>query len=1391
MLEERKSNASLATPRESNGFAVGNTVWSPCMRDGFRRCTIVSVDDASDSLFIGDRAGKREVRRTDVRPFYDSGPDFTCEDNTSLVHLDEANILDNLKRRFVQDKIYTYTANVLLAVNPYKDLSNLYSTARMWEYRGKPVGVQPPHPFAIADGAFRSLIRDKVSQALMVSGESGAGKTETAKIIMKYLTTISRTEAAHGLEIQEKIMNANPVLESFGNASTIRNLNSSRFGKYNKMYFNQVGTLTGAGIKTFLLESSRVVSQQDCEENYHVFYEMLAGLDEDRLDDLQLVPTHRYQLLYPGQVKALDQGSPQWARSKRNFDALRHAFSTIGIGSDVEEDVWDTVAALIHLGEVNFASSEEASEVQGDGSFAAPLDESTDNATQQSVLDVKPVEVLNRDNLFQAADLLGLKPYSLKEVLTRKKVRDPKGADFECMRSKTQSSQTLQSLIKILYQRLFDKIVSLINASSRRTNAAMPHSEPAPEDDDSDNHIGILDIYGFERLNSNGFEQLCINLANERLQQFFIEEVLQAEQRMYKEECLNISAVKLPDYQPVVNSIHEVMGILDEHSLRSLRNLGSNDPDQRFCEHVHRVVASDKRSGGLVTALKLKAKRNGIGLGHNDGFQIKHYAGEVPYTTHGWIAKNNDALVPEIESLLESSKKPFIKEMADTDSVCSIAGERVHSVAKKYLANLDRLLQTLKECFVHYIRCFNPNQLRQASVFDTKYVLEQINNCGTVELVRIMHHGYPHRLALQDLRRRFKDLLPKTMVENYSPRHFVLAIMMAFKIEESQWTLGTKRLFLKAGQLRILENLRDVGCKASKEMIWQIRVMFARRRVRAAFQAVTLVRWLPGHMRRKRRDLVAKKLRKVVFIFVRLHRWLRKARKTRYGTMESTKIMQQDLDQHSLRLAWCLPLGENHERPSPPNVFIAQNHLEMVDEKSAVPNDMLLKVAQGNMSESVLFYDGRSIVSARLSGRAFQRQAGQSHGHNNARADEFEDGLSDVRCVDPYGSLRAEPSGTWSGGNIACMCQHKEDRQIFAAVDVMGRGVVWRWLGTRSNEPNKKALNCLGQFWVPASLAVLQMCFLCGMPEELDADDGYVIALVCGKRERQWLEIDVVSVHHNNRRSGYATLAWKTVGLDTSLPLNAEQVGVQINFVQTSTSDRILVLGGVNMLQFYAINVSGGKLDLALINDCAETYPDEIGESNMTICMGSPVPNDRVFDWVVVGDSQGKIYGFQFDVGRDGAIKMNMETTGRFRTNTHDRGKAVSALISTYGASSDAHIRAIKDMGVTYSMYLNHVKEEDKTFYSLGDNGRLLLWRYVAPTGWKNAEEVSVSSHVSPNLPAAPSQNNCMFVGGHASRLVPHILVLVDIDRHLMMCYDRISREIAAVCSCAHGGSTR
>jgi hypothetical protein len=940
-------------------------------------------------------------------------------------------------------------------------------------------------------------------------------------------------------------------------------------------------------------------------------------------------------------------------------------------------------------------------------------------------------------------------------------------------------------IIKVIYKRLFDKIVEAINASS--AGAAGPDFADSGNvlAEGSFHSIGTLDIYGFERLQTNSFEQLCINLANERLQQFFIEEVLEAEQRTYAEERLNICRWQLPDSQPVVRGIRAIMDVLDEHSLRSNKNLvgTGEDKDVRFCEHVHREVM---KSGNVpVMQLKLKANRSGKGPSMHDGFQIRHYAGDVSYVTRGWIDKNNDALVPEVEALLFAGEKKLVRSMADVESVEHVGGERLHSVSLDYLKNLDNLLSTLKNCAVHYIRCFNPNQNRCAGYFDPKYVLDQVIQCGTVELVKIMHHGFPHRCLLQELRKRFAQMLPEDF-NRYSDRDFVWAIMLAFEIDESQWTLGTKRLFLKAGQLRTLENLRDLGSVASKEIIWKIRMQFARKKVRAWSTVICLMAWWPAAVKRQRRLALVCGLKKAVYIFVRVHRWLGKVRERLYGLAPASASSHVDLALHQHGLTFCLPgqkLALRGTGVGNPEIFIALNSYEEpqyasylqtgIDVRNNVHDDVL-KMWQRNTTESVLLYTGRSVLSARFCPKSFLRsetaiQLGEPLGQS----------LEDVRQVDVHDTGRAYPASEarWEG-NIICMCQHRGEKQTFATCDTDNQVLVWKWLGTEQHDVAKPACKPLGSFTFSKMETVFNMTFLSDVPPRIAEKNGTVLILLSAEAGRHWLQITIVDVYTGNHYVEHI----EPVGIYADLLPSLRRTGVQVSFFTTSHTDRILVLGGRGLLQFWAIcEGPQGELSLSLIEDTAHMYSD-IKMSSMVSCLSLPPPirSGGILDWIVIGDGNGKLYGFRFDIREDHRIAVNSSVSGRFRSNTHTEGVPIKTLVATYGATPYIHHKAVQAKGLSYGLFLNKVPLDEKGFYSLGEDGKLLSWKLVDATGWTATHGVNLRNlNMSPLdgwLPE-PARTSCQFVAAHSSRLVPNVIVFLDQDRKLFMCYDRTKPE--------------
>jgi len=364
----------------------------------------------------------------------------TCADNTSLVHMDEDSILSNMQERHRQDLIYTYTASVLLAVNPYKNISTLYGDAQCNLYRGKHIGALPPHPYAIADTAYRMLMRENANQALLISGESGAGKTETAKIVMQYLAFASGSVTDHSSQIQKRVLEAQPILEALGNAATLRNSNSSRFGKYNQVYFDGDGSLVDAGIQTYLLESSRVVVHGENERTYHIFYEMLQGLSEEKKKAYHLDNKTHYHLMHQN-AGALVKGTENI--DKKNFGRFCSALKTIGQDQESIDGCLQILAGLLHLSDIPKQDAETE--------MAAWATQ--DDGDEGDASDGRTVEV-NEDSVSHAASLLGMDPDELCGVLKRRSIKIPgRESMHEVAHNPVQFRGALPSLIKALYKR--------------------------------------------------------------------------------------------------------------------------------------------------------------------------------------------------------------------------------------------------------------------------------------------------------------------------------------------------------------------------------------------------------------------------------------------------------------------------------------------------------------------------------------------------------------------------------------------------------------------------------------------------------------------------------------------------------------------------------------------------------------------------------------------------------------------------------------------------------------------------------------------------------------------------------------------------------------------------
>uniref|UniRef100_A0A3Q3GF84 Myosin VAa n=1 Tax=Kryptolebias marmoratus TaxID=37003 RepID=A0A3Q3GF84_KRYMA len=792
-------------------------VWIPDAEDVWKSAELIKDyknGDASLQLTLED--GTNIEHKLDPKTKnlpHLRNPDILVGENdlTALSYLHEPAVLHNLKVRFIDSKlIYTYCGIVLVAINPYETLP-IYGTDIINAYSGQNMGDMDPHIFAVAEEAYKQMARDERNQSIIVSGESGAGKTVSAKYAMRYFATVSGS--ASEANVEEKVLASNPIMEAIGNAKTTRNDNSSRFGKYIEIGFDNRYRIIGANMRTYLLEKSRVVFQADEERNYHIFYQLCASAKLPEFKNLRLSTANDFLYTRQGRSPVIDG-----VDDSKELCTTRHAFTLLGINESYQMGLFQVLAAILHLGNV------EIKEKDSDSSLIAP----------------------NNRHLTAFCELVGVTYKDMSQWLCHRKLKTATETYIKPL-SRLQATNARDALSKHIYAKLFSWIVEHVNKAL--VTSIKQHS-----------FIGVLDIYGFETFEINSFEQFCINYANEKLQQQFNMHVFKLEQEEYMKEQIPWTLIDFYDNQPCINLIEAKMGILDLLDEECKMPKGSDDSWAQKLYNTH-----------LKTCCLFEKPRMS-----NRAFIIQHFADKVEYQCDGFLEKNKDTVNEEQINVLKASKFHLLMELfQDEEKATSPTGqapgtggrtrlsikpdksretsskEHKKTVGCQFRNSLQMLMETLNATTPHYVRCIKPNDFKLAFSFDPKRAVQQLRACGVLETIRISAAGFPSRWTYQEFFSRYrvlmkqKDVLPD---KKLTCKHVLERLVE----DQDKYQFGKTKIFFRAGQVAYLEKLRADKLRAACIRIQKtIRCWLARKKyLRKRSAAITIQRFTRGYQAR-------------------------------------------------------------------------------------------------------------------------------------------------------------------------------------------------------------------------------------------------------------------------------------------------------------------------------------------------------------------------------------------------------------------------------------------------------------------------------------------------------------------------------------------------------------
>uniref|UniRef100_A0A673N656 Myosin-9 n=1 Tax=Sinocyclocheilus rhinocerous TaxID=307959 RepID=A0A673N656_9TELE len=786
-------------PLAQADWATKKLVWVPSERLGFEASSVKEEHGDEVVVELADSGKKVRVNKDDIQKM--NPPKFSkVEDMAELTCLNEASVLHNLKERYYSGLIYTYSGLFCVVINPYKNLP-IYSEEIVDMYKGKKRHEMPPHIYAITDTAYRSMMQDREDQSILCTGESGAGKTENTKKVIQYLAhvasshktkkdQVSSSSVLHPGELEKQLLQANPILEAFGNAKTVKNDNSSRFGKFIRINFDVNGYIVGANIETYLLEKSRAIRQAKEERTFHMFYYMLTGAGDKLRSELCLESYNKYRFLSNGNVTIPGQ------QDRDMYLETVEAMRIMGFSEEEHIGLLRVISSVLQLGNMSFKKERHSDQAS-----------MPDDTAAQKV-----------------CHLMGMSVTDFTRAILSPRIKV--GRDYvQKAQTQEQAEFAIEALAKATYERMFRWLVMRINKALDKTKRQ------------GASFIGILDIAGFEIFDLNSFEQLCINYTNEKLQQLFNHTMFILEQEEYQREGIEWSFIDFGlDLQPCIELIEKpasppgILALLDEECWFPKAT------DKSFVEKVLQEQGTHPK---FHKPKKLKDEAD---------FCIMHYAGKVDYKADEWLMKNMDPLNDNVATLLNQSTDKFVSELwkdevqncqrayfyqrfpfLHLEPVDRIVGlDKVagmselpgafktrkgmfRTVGQLYKEQLSKLMATLRNTNPNFVRCIIPNHEKKAGKLDPHLVLDQLRCNGVLEGIRICRQGFPNRIVFQEFRQRYEILTPNSIPKGFMDGKQACVLMIkALELDPNLYRIGQSKVFFRAGVLAHLEEERDM-----------------------------------------------------------------------------------------------------------------------------------------------------------------------------------------------------------------------------------------------------------------------------------------------------------------------------------------------------------------------------------------------------------------------------------------------------------------------------------------------------------------------------------------------------------------------------------------------------